>query len=112
MKKILFAAVLFAATTSGFAKRPSTSASDITNAKASNTKNEKTIKYEVKRDAFSKKKSKTTSKAKSALLAECRSIVVTCTSAYTCQEWSEDQWNTWGSNIQSNYCMYDSPYTP
>ncbi|MCX8525872.1 hypothetical protein OF897_18315 [Chryseobacterium formosus] len=42
----------------------------------------------------------------------CRTVVVTCTSAYTCQNWSEAQWQNWGSQIQTNYCMYDSPFTP
>ncbi|KMQ69190.1 hypothetical protein ACM39_03530 [Chryseobacterium sp. FH2] len=64
----------------------------------------------TKKAALSKKNTKT--KAKAVFFAECRTVVVSCISAYTCQDWSEGQWNTWGSNIQSNYCMYDSPYTP
>jgi len=51
-------------------------------------------------------------KNKAAIEYQCATVVVSCTSAYTCQDWSMEQWANWGSQIQSNYCMIDSPYTP
>jgi hypothetical protein len=50
--------------------------------------------------------------SKSTLKRECATVVVTCTSAYTCQDWSPQQWIDWGTQIQNNYCMIDSPFTP
>ncbi len=50
--------------------------------------------------------------SKSALRRECATVVVTCTSAYTCQDWTPQQWIDWGTQIQNNYCMIDSPFTP
>lgn len=51
-------------------------------------------------------------KAKKKQRRQCATVVVSCTSAYTCQDWTADQWLNWASQIQSNYCMIDSPYTP
>lgn len=51
-------------------------------------------------------------KAKKKLQKQCITVAVTCTTAYTCQDWSADQWLNWASQIQSNYCMIDSPFTP
>ncbi|WP_160138725.1 hypothetical protein [Chryseobacterium sp. c4a] len=109
MKKLLFVAVLLTGTTLGFAN---TLASDIINTKSNSLKSEKTVKSQTKKAVLSKNKSKTNAKAKAAWFSDCRTVKVTCTSAYTCQDWSENQWNSWGSSIQTNYCMYDSPYTP
>jgi hypothetical protein len=50
--------------------------------------------------------------SKSTLKRECATVVVTCTSAYTCQDWTPQQWIDWGTQIQNNYCMIDSPFTP
>lgn len=76
----------------------------------SNTK--ESVKIEnVKKQFITKKKIKKNS-SKAILETECRAVIVTCTSAYTCQNWSEDQWNNWAYQIQSNYCMIDSPFTP
>lgn len=65
-----------------------------------------------KKEVVSKSKNKTTLKNKATKRVECATVVVTCTSAYTCQDWTADQWIHWGQQIQNNYCMYDSPYTP
>ncbi|WP_449398887.1 hypothetical protein [Chryseobacterium wanjuense] len=51
-------------------------------------------------------------KAKKKLRRQCATVVVSCTSAYTCQDWSADQWLYWATQIQNNYCMIDSPYNP
>ncbi|WP_294283966.1 hypothetical protein [uncultured Chryseobacterium sp.] len=65
-----------------------------------------------KKEVVSKDKNKTTLKNKATKRVQCATVVVTCTSAYTCQDWTADQWINWGQQIQNNYCMYDSPYTP
>lgn len=65
-----------------------------------------------KKEVVSKSKNKTTLKNKATKRVQCATVVVTCTSAYTCQDWTADQWIHWGQQIQNNYCMYDSPYTP
>jgi len=80
--------------------------------KNENNKKEVVSKDENDKKDIVSKSVKKASKAETALRTECRTVVVTCTSAYTCQTWSEDQWNNWGSQIQTNYCMIDSPFNP
>lgn len=65
-----------------------------------------------KKELVSKDKNKTTLKNKATKRVQCATVVVTCTSAYTCQDWTADQWINWGQQIQNNYCMIDSTYTP
>lgn len=83
-----------------------------TTMKKENDKKEIVSKNTNDKEIVSKSINKKAIKAKAALRSECRTVVVTCTSAYTCQNWSESQWNNWGSQIQSNYCMIDSPFNP
>lgn len=40
----------------------------------------------------------------------CLSVQVSCTSAYTCQEWTPSQWLNWANQIQSNYCTLGGRY--
>ncbi|MCS3869977.1 hypothetical protein J3D55_002893 [Chryseobacterium ginsenosidimutans] len=69
-------------------------------------------KSEEKKEVVSKNKYKTTLKTKAAKKRECATVTVTCTSAYTCQDWTANQWIDWAQQIQNNYCMYNSPFTP
>lgn len=36
---------------------------------------------------------------------QCGVFQASCTSAYTCQDWSADQWIHWMEQIQENYCQ-------
>ncbi len=36
---------------------------------------------------------------------ECGVFQASCTSAYTCQDWTSDQWIRWMEKIQQNYCQ-------
>lgn len=65
-----------------------------------------------KKEVVSKSKNKTTLKNKATKRVQCATVFVTCTSAYTCQDWTAQQWYDWGVQIQSNYCMIDSPFNP
>lgn len=95
----------------------------ITGAVSANTitpKYEKDKKSELKKESVSKdekeitskNKNKATLENKTAKRTECASVVVTCTSAYTCQDWTPAQWVNWAEQIQNNYCMIDSPFNP
>ncbi|MDH5033976.1 hypothetical protein [Chryseobacterium cucumeris] len=48
---------------------------------------------------------KSTKKSKKKLQMQCGTFQVSCTSAYTCQDWSADQWIEWAEKIQDNYCQ-------
>ncbi|RXM53317.1 MULTISPECIES: hypothetical protein [unclassified Chryseobacterium] len=48
---------------------------------------------------------KSTKKAKKKLQMQCGTFQATCTSAYTCQDWTVGQWLEWGEKIQDNYCQ-------
>ncbi|PWN66119.1 hypothetical protein [Chryseobacterium oncorhynchi] len=47
---------------------------------------------------------KKTKKAKKKYEMQCGTFQASCTSAYTCQDWSPGQWIHWGEQIQNNYC--------
>ena len=36
---------------------------------------------------------------------QCGTFQASCTSAYTCQDWTADQWIHWMEQIQENYCQ-------
>ena len=36
---------------------------------------------------------------------QCGTFQASCTSVYTCQDWSADQWIEWAEKIQDNYCQ-------
>lgn len=36
---------------------------------------------------------------------QCGVFQASCTSAYTCQDWTNDQWIHWMEQIQENYCQ-------
>lgn len=36
---------------------------------------------------------------------QCGVFHASCTSAYTCQDWTESQWLHWMEQIQENYCQ-------
>jgi len=80
------------------------------NDKKSDSKKEVILKD--KKEVTSKNKNKTTLETKVAKKRQCATVTVTCTSAYTCQDWTAEQWIYWGQQIQNNYCMIDSPYEP
>jgi len=102
MKKIMLLATICVA---GLVSANTTIPKNETDKKEIVSKNEESKKV--------KKEEKTaTLETKRLLEDNCRTVVVSCTSAYTCQNWSEAQWQNWGSQIQTNYCMYDSPFTP
>ncbi|KQM49939.1 hypothetical protein [Chryseobacterium sp. Leaf201] len=65
-----------------------------------------------KKEVTSKNKNKTTLETKVVKKRQCATVTVTCTSAYTCQDWTAQQWAEWGQQIQNNYCMINSPFTP
>lgn len=44
-------------------------------------------------------------KAKAALAVRCGIVQATCTSAYTCQDWSDAEFTEWAEQIQNNYCQ-------
>ncbi len=69
-------------------------------------------KSDSKKEVTVKNKNKTTLETKVAKKRQCATVTVTCTSAYTCQDWTAEQWIYWGQQIQNNYCMIDSPYEP
>lgn len=66
----------------------------------------------VKKEIVSENKDCSISEVKEAKRYMCLSVAVTCTSAYTCQDWSAEQWLNWADQIQNNYCMINSPFTP
>ncbi len=76
------------------------------------SENKKELFSKEKKEVVSKDKNKTTLKNKATKRVQCATVVVTCTSAYTCQDWTADQWINWGQQIQNNYCMIGSTYTP
>lgn len=65
-----------------------------------------------KKEVISKNEDTKTVKTADVADVVCLSVVVTCTSATTCQDWTGEQWMNWAHQIQSNYCMIDSPYEP
>jgi len=69
-------------------------------------------KSDSKKEVTVKNKNKTTLETKVAKKRQCATVTVTCTSAYTYQDWTAEQWIYWGQQIQNNYCMIDSPYEP
>ncbi len=80
-----------------------------------NENNKKEIVSKNKNDEekiISKNKYTKTIESKGILRKQCATVTATCTSAYTCQDWTTQQWTDWGQQIQNNYCMIDSPYTP
>ncbi|WP_261509793.1 hypothetical protein [Chryseobacterium paludis] len=44
-------------------------------------------------------------KSKKKREVQCATFQASCTSAYTCQDWTADQWIHWGQQIQNNYCQ-------
>lgn len=48
------------------------------------------------------KKAKKIAKVKQ---VQCGVFQASCTSAYTCQDWSPSQWYHWMEQIQENYCQ-------
>ncbi|MCJ7935724.1 MAG: hypothetical protein MUW56_19380 [Chryseobacterium sp.] len=48
---------------------------------------------------------KSTKKAKKKLQMQCGTFQASCTSAYTCQDWTAGQWIEWAEKIQDNYCQ-------
>ncbi|MFS4428800.1 hypothetical protein [Chryseobacterium sp. S90] len=51
------------------------------------------------------KETKTIKKAKKKTQMQCGTFQASCTSAYTCQDWSAGQWIEWAEKIQDNYCQ-------
>lgn len=49
--------------------------------------------------------SKNIKKVKKKAVPQCGVFQASCTSAYTCQDWSPAQWNHWMEQIQENYCQ-------
>lgn len=49
-------------------------------------------------------------KSKKAVQLQCAVFHATCTSAYTCQDWSMEQWYNWAEQIQNNYCQLGGAY--
>lgn len=84
MKKILFIAALSVA---GFASAKGNVEKEI-NPKEVTVKNTK--------------KAKKIAKIKQ---VECGVFQASCTSAYTCQDWTPSQWYHWMEQIQENYCQ-------
>lgn len=41
---------------------------------------------------------------------QCAVVQASCTSAYTCQDWTPQQWYNWGQQIQDNYCQLGGNY--
>jgi len=48
------------------------------------------------------KKAKKIAKVKQ---VQCGVFQASCTSAYTCQDWTANQWVEWAEKIQDNYCQ-------
>jgi hypothetical protein len=44
-------------------------------------------------------------KVKKKVQMQCGTFQASCTSAYTCQDWSAGQWIEWAEKIQDNYCQ-------
>lgn len=104
-KMILLAGILVAGAVSA-----NTISTKYENDKKSENKKESVSKD--KKEIVSKNENKTTLENKAAKRVECATVTVTCTSAYTCQDWSAAQWINWAEQIQNNYCMIDSPFNP
>lgn len=87
----------------------------ITGAVSANTiapGNENNKKSQNKKEMVSKNEGTKTIKTTAGKRYQCGTVFATCTSAYTCQDWTPQQWYDWGVQIQSNYCMIDSPFNP
>ncbi|SHH64183.1 hypothetical protein SAMN05421866_3296 [Chryseobacterium oranimense] len=65
---------------------------------------EKEVNPKAKEVAVTKntKKAKKIAKIKQ---VECGVFQASCTSAYTCQDWTPSQWYHWMEQIQENYCQ-------
>ncbi len=48
---------------------------------------------------------KSTKKVKKKNQMQCGTFQASCTSAYTCQDWTAGQWIEWAEKIQDNYCQ-------
>ncbi|AZA79576.1 hypothetical protein EG347_19800 [Chryseobacterium sp. G0186] len=48
---------------------------------------------------------KNTQEVKKKVQMQCGVFEASCTSAYTCQDWSVGQWIEWAEKIQDNYCQ-------
>ncbi|WBV60987.1 hypothetical protein PFY12_02425 [Chryseobacterium camelliae] len=66
-------------------------------------------KLQNNKEVVSNKQIAKTSKAKTKKQRQCLAVSVTCTSAYTCQDWTPEQWMNWADQIQYNYCDINSP---
>lgn len=53
----------------------------------------------------SKNKKEIVTKTKNKKEVRCLVFYATCTSAYTCQDWTNQQFIEWGNQIQDNYCQ-------
>ena len=73
------------------------------------SKNLRIKKAQEKREIV-KKSQKRNLESKAAAERLCLAVQVTCTSAYTCQDWSYDQWMNWANQIQANYCTLGGAY--
>lgn len=51
------------------------------------------------------KLTKDAKKVKKKAQKQCGVFQASCTSAYTCQDWTSDQWIHWMEQIQENYCQ-------
>lgn len=63
-----------------------------------------------KSDKKSQNKKEIVSKTKKKKEVRCLVYQATCTSAYTCQDWSNQQFIEWANQIQDNYCQLGSEF--
>lgn len=63
-----------------------------------------------KSDKKSQKNKVLVLKSKKAVQRQCAVFQASCTSAYTCQDWSMEQWYNWAEQIQNNYCQLGGAY--
>jgi hypothetical protein len=98
MKKIILIVGIF---TASFI-----SANTVTSVKESDKKSQNN------KEVVSSRQITKTSNAKNKKQRQCLAVSVTCTAAYTCQDWTPMQWIYWAEQIQNNYCMIDSTFTP
>lgn len=77
----------------------------VANAKTGTPENGNDRKSQNKKEVISENKEKSTLTTKALKELECNVFYASCTAAYTCQDWTPQQWYDWAYAIQQNYCQ-------